>query len=133
MNRMALLSGGAVIRYLLVFFFLLAVITEANSMPVGSAAFLDNAKDDNDLASVQRVLESKMIAGKLKELGLSQGDIEKRLKSLTDEELHQFAASIDSLYAGGDAGGVMIVVAVVMMGIMLYYILTGGHMMGHGH
>lgn len=132
MNRMALLSRVAFIRCLTVFFFLLAIVPgEANSMPVGSPAVLDNA--DNDLAGIQRVLESKMVSGKLKELGLSQGAIEKRLKSLTDEELHQFAANINSLYAGGDAGGVMIVVAVVMMGIMLYYILTGGHMMGHGH
>lgn len=131
MNRMAQLSRGTVIRYLMVFFFLLAVVTEANSMPVGSPAVLDN--DGSDFATVQRILESKMVSGKLKELGLSQGDIERRLKSLSDGEIHQFAADIDSLYAGGDAGGVMIVIAVVMMGVMLYFILTGGHMMGHGH
>ncbi len=129
MNRMARLSRCTVIRHLMVFFFLLAVVTEANSMPVGTAA-VDNA--DSDLAAVQRVLESKMVYGKLKELGLSQGAIERRLESLSDEELHQFVANIDSLYAGGD-GGVMIVIVAVMVGVMLYFILTGRHMMGHGH
>jgi hypothetical protein len=77
----------------------------------GTASF----KRDADMDNVQRVLESKVVKKRLMELGLSTEEIDSRLSSLSDEELHWFSAQVDNLYPGGDALGVVVAILVVAL------------------
>lgn len=74
-----------------------------------------------DMAKLQRVLESKLVAGKLQSVGLTSEEVNSRVEKLSDSELHQFASQLDSLYPGGDALGVIIgllVIAILVMVIL---------------
>lgn len=78
----------------------------------GSAAFSDRGED---LARVQRVLESKMIAKRLEALGLTSEEIDSRLSGLTDGEVHSFAGQLESLYPGGNGLGLLIAVLIIIL------------------
>ena len=69
--------------------------TEAVASPVRS----------QDMANVRRILESKLVAGKLIEAGLTPAEIQSRIDKLTDDELHQFSKQLDSVYPGADGLG----------------------------
>ncbi len=71
-----------------------------------------------DMAKVQRVLESKLVAGKLQAAGLTPSEVKTRLQKLSNADLHQFASRIDNLYAGGDFGvviGLLVIVILVLV------------------
>lgn len=73
-----------------------------------------------DMSDVQRVLESKVITGKLTEAGLSSAEVKTRLDKLTDAELHSFSQQVNNLYPGGDAGlsflaALLIIVIIVLL------------------
>lgn len=78
----------------------------------GSAALSDRGED---LARVQRVLESKMIAKRLEALGLTSEEIDSRLSGLTDGEVHSFAGQLESLYPGGSGLGLLIAVLIIIL------------------
>lgn len=75
-----------------------------------------------DMAKVQRVLEAKVVGDKLERLGISKEEVNSRLERLSDEELHQFASHITSLYPGGDSG-VGIVIALLLIVILVIVIM----------
>lgn len=72
-----------------------------------------------DMAKVQRVLESRLVADKLEATGLPTAEIMPRIERLTDDELHQFASQLDGLYPGGDALGVLIALLVIVILVMV--------------
>ncbi|MBI5886582.1 MAG: PA2779 family protein [Deltaproteobacteria bacterium] len=84
----------------------------------GAAAF-DRAADMNN---VQRVLESKVVAQRLTENGLTATEIKSRLDKLTDAELHSFSQQVTSLYPGGD-GGLSVLAALLVILIIALIIL----------
>lgn len=92
------------------------------SVPTQSLAYVAGPSDlsssetrARDIDSIQRVLESKLIASKLVDAGLSMDEVKARLDKLSDEEVHSFAAQLDSLYPGGDALGVIIAILVIVI------------------
>src|SRR3972149_3968797 len=100
------------VLYLVFSFFLLSAIPSKTFAYVADSDGFTNTRTD-DMAKVQRVIESKIVSGKLSKLGLSNVEINSRLDKLTDGELHQFASQIDSLYPGGDGRGGGIAVLVI--------------------
>ncbi|MBI4950254.1 MAG: PA2779 family protein [Deltaproteobacteria bacterium] len=72
-----------------------------------------------DMAKVQRVLESRLVADKLEATGLPSAEIMPRIERLTDDELHQFASQLDGLYPGGDGLGVVIALLVIVILVMV--------------
>lgn len=72
-----------------------------------------------DMAKIQRVLESRLVADKLEAAGLPTAEIMPRIDKLDDGELHQFASQLDSLYPGGDALGVVIALLVIVILVMV--------------
>ena len=80
---------------------------------------------DKELAEIQKVLESKVIEQRLKDLGLNPGEIKERVNQLTDEEMHYFATQLDSLNAGGDIGGVVISLLIIVILVLVVLQLTG--------
>jgi len=72
-----------------------------------------------DMKKIQTTLELKIVRERLKGLGLTDREIESRLAKLSDREVHKLAKDIDTLSAGGDLGGVLILVIVVLLIVYL--------------
>jgi hypothetical protein len=70
---------------------------------------------DADLVAVQRMLEHRLVAQKLKDYGVTPEDAQARLASLSDAELHQLATASKGLPTGGDALGALIAVLIVIL------------------
>lgn len=85
----------------------------------GSSGIADTAQRAVDMENAQRVLESKLVAGKLAQAGLSMTEIKSRLDKLSDSELHQFSSRINSLYPGGDGLGVVIALLVIVILVLV--------------
>jgi len=77
-----------------------------------------------DIDRVQRVLESKVVAERLGEMGLTPEQVTERLDRLTDSELHGFASTLDALYPGGGALSVIIALLVIVVLVLLILKIT---------
>ncbi len=90
----------------------------------GSIGSPDPCVRQQDLKKIQAILEKKVVRQKLEEFGLTTEEVNSRLSQLSDQELHQIASRIDELQAGGDALGLIISLAVlVLLVILILYLL----------
>jgi len=79
-----------------------------------------------DLQRIQKVLEVKAVNERLRQLGLTQEEIQKRLAQLSDQQIHQTALQLDDLKIGqGDALGVIIALLVIAVLVIVILKLTG--------
>jgi hypothetical protein len=59
-------------------------------------------------------------------MGLTETEINERLKQLSDAELHQFATQVDNIYSGEAGVGLILVVGAVLILIVFAFMsLTG--------
>jgi hypothetical protein len=72
-----------------------------------------------DLARLQSLLERKVVAQRLADLGLSAEEIRARLEALDDARLHELAERMDGLLPAGDAGAVVVALAVIVLIVVL--------------
>ncbi len=72
-----------------------------------------------DMDKVQRLLESKVVAQKLGQAGLSVPEVKTRLAKLSDQDLHSFAKQVDTLYPGGDLGVVIAILIIVILVLVI--------------
>lgn len=70
---------------------------------------------DADMVMVQRALENKVVAQKLRDYGVASADAQARLASMSDRDLHTLASASKGLPSGGDATGAIIGVLVVII------------------
>lgn len=82
---------------------------------VGAEGVESQSSRAADMDRVQRVLESRLVAEKLDQAGLTNTEIKTRLDKLSDSELHQFAGQLDSLYPGGDGLGIIIALLIIVI------------------
>lgn len=79
-----------------------------------------------DLAVLQRALETRTVQQRLTDHGLTTDEAMARLNGLSDEQLHRFAANLDSVQAGGDiVGTVFALVIIAALIIVIIYLLEG--------
>jgi len=78
-------------------------------------------KREEDLAKVQRVLESKELQEKLKAYGLTKEELEQKLSQLSDEQIHMLAKASDRVLAGGD--GIGLAIGILVVAILLVILL----------
>lgn len=78
-----------------------------------------------DLKKIQKVLETKMIKERLKQLGFTEDSIQNRLQQLSDEQLHQFALKLEELKVGGNGAEVVISLFVIAILIVILIYLLG--------
>jgi len=72
-----------------------------------------------NLARLQSLLEEKVVAQRLADLGFSAAEIQARLNALDDATLHALAQRMDGLLPAGDAGSVLVALAVIVLLIVL--------------
>ena len=106
----------------------LAGLAEAMLLPASpdaaqAAPVFDRAAD---LAKIQKTLETKELQQRLLDYGLTREEATARIDKLSDEQVHQLAANMDSLQAGGDAlGFVLGVVIIALLVVLIIYLLEG--------
>jgi Family of unknown function (DUF6627) len=77
------------------------------------------------LQKVQSVLESKLVAQRLSDFGLTAAEIKTRLGQLSDQQLHEVATQLDAIQPGGDALGTVVVLLVIAILVVVLLQLTG--------
>jgi len=78
-----------------------------------------------DLQKIQTVLEMKMISERLRSLGFTSEEIQKRLSQLSDQQISQFARQLDDLKVGGGGLGIVIALLVIAILVVILLYLTG--------
>jgi len=74
---------------------------------------------------IQKALENKIVAQKLKEYGMSPQEVKEKLNSMSQEQLRLLANASQKLNAGGDAIGLAIVALVIVLLVVFILRLTG--------
>ena len=80
-----------------------------------------------DLAKVRTTLESSVVKQRLLDYGLTAEEATRRLNTLSDEQIHQFAAHLDAVQAGGDVLSDVIVILLIVVIVIAILELTGHH------
>ena len=97
----------------------------------GWAMFIPSATTGQDrqadLQTVQKTLESTVVKQRLSDLGLSTAEAAGRINTLSDAQLHQVAANLDSLQAGGDGADLLIFLLLVAIIAVVVLEATGHH------
>jgi len=93
--------------------------------PAQAASATDGQTYDRaaDMKTVQTALESKIVRERLKDLGLSDKEIDSRLSRLSDQQIHQLAKDIHTLSPGGDVVGILVVVLLVLLIVYLIHLI----------
>ena len=79
-----------------------------------------------DIDTIQKVIESKLVQERLEKLGYSSDEVRARLERLDDQQLHRLAQNLDSLKVAGDSGlGIVIALLVIAILVVLLLQLTG--------
>ncbi len=74
---------------------------------------------------INRQLDSEIVSKQLKELGLSDNDINERISLLNDEELHHFAGQAEHIYPGSGIGSAIVLTVVILAAAYAYIKYTG--------
>lgn len=73
----------------------------------------------DDLAKIQKALESKVLQQRLMDYGLSPAKVREKMNGLSDEQVHRFAANVDALQAGGISDNNLIVILLLLILIII--------------
>jgi hypothetical protein len=74
---------------------------------------------EEDIRTIQRALESKIVQEKLKAYGLSKEEIEKKLSEMDDQQIHILAKASEKVLAGGDGLGTVIALLVIAILVVI--------------
>lgn len=127
---LCLLLKKSLIVYLTLWVLLLGGFTsDSIAMLIPSAlppaSFEADSPRQQELQKIQSLLESKLIAQRLSDLGFTVKEIQERLAQLSDDQIHQIAQHLDSLQTGGDALGIVIAILVIAILVVILLQLTG--------
>ena len=70
---------------------------------------------DADLLVVERALEHKLVAQKLRDYGVQPEEVKARLATMSDQDLHTLASASKGLPSGGDGLGALIAVLIIIL------------------
>lgn len=87
----------------------------AHAAIVGTETVVSAQQAMQDRSRVQDLLNREDVKEQLLRAGADPRQVAARVDALSDEEVHQLAAKMDSLPAGGDALGVLLFVFVVLL------------------
>jgi hypothetical protein len=87
----------------------------ANAAVIGTEAVVAAQQAEIDRARVQDLLGRAEVKDRLLAAGVDPSQVSARVDALSDSDVHQLAAKIDQLPAGGDALGVLVFVFIVLL------------------
>lgn len=72
-----------------------------------------------DLSTIQSTLESKLVAQRLADIGLTAQEVQARLVALSDDQLHQVAQNLDGLQPGGELILILAIIGAIVVVLAL--------------
>lgn len=72
-----------------------------------------------ELNTIQRALENKLVQEKLSAYGLTQDEINAKLKSMTDQQRHLLAQASEKVLAGGNGIGTVIGLLIIVLLVLI--------------
>jgi hypothetical protein len=93
---------------------------EASFVPTDQSA--SSISRHEDMATIQKALEQKLVQERLRDLGYTDDEIKARLDQLSDAEVHSLATQLDSLAPAGYLGlviGILVIIILVIVILML--------------
>ena len=109
--------------YLIIAMFIIGIAPKADAGIAPSEIIAMSQVDRTaDIEKIQKVLEMKMVRERLEKLGFAQDEIQSKLSSLSDQQMHNLALQIDEIKAGGDSG-LGIVIALLVIAILFVLLL----------
>jgi urease accessory protein UreE len=113
--------------YLVVAMFIIGIAPKVDAgLSPSEIIALQQVDRTADLQKIQKVIEVKAVNERLRQLGLTQDEIQKRLTLLSDQQIHQAALQLDDLTVGqGDALGFIIAILVIVILVIVILKLTG--------
>jgi uncharacterized membrane protein len=80
---------------------------------------------EEDIRTIQRALESKIVQEKLKAYGLSKEEIEKKLSEMDDQQIHILAKASEKVLAGGYLSWLLVeyLLAITILVLILVVVL----------
>ena len=103
----------------------ISIVPRVQAAFVPSDESFSSSMRQQDMATVKKILEQKLVQHRLKALGFSEQEVTARLDKLSDNELHRLATQLDTLTAGGDGLGVLVAILVIVGIIALVLFITG--------
>jgi hypothetical protein len=110
---------------------LVVVMGVVSLVPRVEAAFVPSDQSSGslsrqeDIATIQRALEHKLVKERLRDLGYTEEEIKARLDRLSDAEVHSLASQLDSLMPAGSTAAVIVVILLVAILVVLILMWTG--------
>ena len=83
------------------------------SQPTGTTSIASSR--DADLVAVKRALEIKLVRQKLEDYGVTPSEVESRLATMSDQDLHTLASTARGLPSGADGLGVLVTVLIIIL------------------
>ena len=77
------------------------------------------APRDADLLVMRRVLEHRVVAQKLQDYGVTAADVESRMATMSDDELHTLATASAGLPTGSDSLGTILTLLLIVLVVIL--------------
>ena len=87
----------------------------ARAEMIGTGTVLNAEQRAADISGLNLLLNRADVSQKLIELGVNPADVQQRIDSLSDQELQSLTGKINSLPAGGDALGVIVLLFLVLL------------------
>ena len=108
---------------------LVVVMGMVSFVPRVEASFVPSDQSalsrQEDMATIQKALEQKLVRERLKDLGYTEEEINARLDRLSDAEVHSVASQLDSLLPAGGWEAAVIVILLVAVLVVLILMWTG--------
>jgi hypothetical protein len=102
---------------------LMPMESEAMLAPADGSITSDSSRTE-DLQTVRKVLEQKIVQQRLQDIGLSQDDINIRLDRMSDGQLHAMATQLNSVIPAGDGGMIWQIVGILLIVILVILLAT---------
>ena len=96
---------------------------EASFVPSDQSA--SSLSRQEDMATIQKALEQKLVRERLKDLGYTEEEIKARLDRLSEAEVHSVASQLDSLMPAGGWEAAVLVILLVAILIVVILMWTG--------
>lgn len=91
-----------------------------------------DGRSAGDWERVRQALELRIVQERLGEIGLTAEEARAKLASLTPEEIHQLAARVQEVHAGGNGAEIVAVILLAVLLVIVILELLGRRVISRG-
>lgn len=119
------MAKKCLVIYLVIGLFIMGAVPRVDAAFAPSEKVGSAVERSGDMEAIRGVLENKLVAQRLQDLGYTQDEITSRLSEMTDTQIHALALDLDSLKVGQSGEWIIITLLLVIIVVLLVLYLTG--------